>query len=123
MRTYGALNPLDLIEAAPQNVQTVLLTGGTAQAMDWAGSTVGSTDAEVQLARFSAFTSGNVPMAAGVNIASTNAAVAAGTSASTLSAVTFPVVGARTVQVPQNSTGFSVVAPTSGYVMIEMWRM
>lgn len=129
MRTYGALNPIDQISLPPDTVQTVLLTGGSSgQAMDWANSTVGSTAVSAQLVRFTGMTSGGAQFNFMANLISTHAAVpASGTSITTGTSVgstgnNIPVLGVGMFQIPAFSTGYSVAAFTSGYVMAEVWR-
>jgi hypothetical protein len=122
MRPYGSLNPLDNISLPPDTVNTLLMTGGSsAQAMDWP-STLS------QIVRFTGLTTGGAQFNFMVNLISTHAnvptsgsSVTTGTSAGS-TGNSMPVFGAREFQIPSFSTGFSIAALTSGYVMAEIWR-
>jgi len=133
MRTYGALNPIDQIPMPPDTVETKLLAAGVGEASDWAGSTEGSTEFRAQLVRFTGMSSQlssavSSPYEFMVNLISTHAAVPAqGSSITTGTTVgstgnSIPVLGSRIFQVPQFSTGYSVIAIGSGYVVAEIWR-
>lgn len=133
MRSYGALNPIDGNPMPPDTVQTLLLTAASAQAMDWAGSTVGSTEFQAHLVRFTGMSSQlssavSSPFEFMVNLISTHVIVpTSGTSITTGTTAgstgnSIPVLGCRTFQIPQFSTGFSVMAIGSGYVLAEIWR-
>ena len=128
MRTYGALNPLDLIPVPPDTVTTFLMTGGSsAQAQDWLSSgstaTANAAVAGVQLVRLTGMSSAGGAFFFSANLFSTAAAVpSSGTSISS-SGVNHPIAtGPLTFQVPGASTGFSFAALTSGYVIMEQWR-
>ena len=129
MRAYGALSPIDQIPQPPDTVQTLLMTGGSsAQALDWAGSTVSSTAVRAHLVRFTGLTTAGAQFNFMVNLVSTHANVpSSGTSVTTGTTVgstgnSIPVLGTRTLQIPTWSTGFSVAAYTSGVVMAEVWK-
>jgi len=99
------------------------MTGGSsAQAADWVGSTVGSSDAGAQLARITGVTTAGVPLGFWVNLESTRAAVpSAGlTTGSTGPGVA--VIGELTLQIRGGSTGYSVASLISGYVQVEIYR-
>ena len=117
MRAYGALNPIDQIPQPPDTVQTMLLAASTPQNMDW-GSTV------AQLVRFTAISTGGVLMDANVNLRSSGAI--SPTSGTTITTDTtgnsIPILGARTLQIPPGSTGWSAAAVSSGYIIAEQWR-
>lgn len=123
MRTYGA--PSIEIPGAPDTVQTILLGSGTAQAMDWAGSTVGSSASAAHLVRFTGQSSAGGEMNFYVSLNSTQAAnptsgLSTGSTGGALPSA--PVWVSRVFTVPPGSTGFSVIARSSGYVHAEIWR-
>ena len=122
MRPYGALNPIDKISQPPDSVNTLFMTGGSsAQAMDYPSTLC-------QLVRFTGYSSAGAQMGFQVNLVSTHAAVpSSGSSVTTGTSVgstgnNIPVIGSREFQIPSWSTGYSVAAFTSGYVMAEFWR-
>jgi hypothetical protein len=132
MRSYGALNPLDQIPMPPDTVQTKLLASSVAESDQWAGSTEGSSEFGAHIVRFTGFTSGassgGVPLAFMVNLISTYVLnPTQGTSIDTKttvgsSGVNIPVYGSKTFQIPQYSTGYSVITIGAGYVFAEIWR-
>lgn len=134
MISYGALRPIDDIPRPPDTVQTLFMTGGSsAQAMGWQTSAASTaTDARAAdgyIARFTGMTSGGATYGFMVNLVSTHAnvptsgsSVTTGTSAGS-TGNSIPVLGSRTFQIPAWSTGFSVAAFTSGYVMVEAWKL
>jgi hypothetical protein len=119
MRAYGALSPIDQITQPPDTVQTLLIAGSSGQAMDW-GSTL------AQLVRFTGISTAAAAGAMNfvVDLFSTNAvAPSSGTSITTGSSGNrILVIGSRTLQIPGGSTGWSVAAVSSGYVIAEQWR-
>ena len=129
MRSYGALNPIDGISMPPDTVQTKLLASSVAESADWADSTEGSTEFRAHLVRFTGFTtvSSGPPLQFMVNLISTHALnPAEGTSITTGTTVgstgnNIPVSGSRIFQIPQFSTGFSVITLNAGYVFAELW--
>ena len=128
MRTYGALNPIDQISAPPDTVQTLLIAAGTAQALDWANSTEGSTQFRAQLVRFTGWSTAGAAINFMVSMVSTHAvAPTSGSSVTTGTSVgstgnSIPITGTRTLQIPSWSTGYSVNALSSGYIIAEVWR-
>ena len=137
MRSYGALNPIDQIPMPPDTVETKLLGSSVAESFDWAGSTEGSTEFLAHIVRFTGFTSvgssagdprGGVPLAFMVNLISTYVLnPTQGTSIDTKttvgsSGVNIPVYGTKTFQIPQFSTGYSVITDGAGWVFAEIWR-
>ena len=123
MRTYGALSPLDQIEVPPDTVQTLLIAGSSGQAMDWAGSTISSTDKGAQLVRFSGVSTAGALLNFWVNLQTTNAAApSSGLSTQGTTGFCVPVQGNRYLQIPGGSTGFSVAALSSGYISVEVWK-
>lgn len=117
MLQYGALNPIDQISNPSDTIQTILLAGGVAQAMDWA-STLS------QIVRLSGVSTGGALLNFWANLNTTAAAApSSGTSTGTGSTgVSCPVQGNRLLQIPGGSTGWSCIALTSGYVQAEVWR-
>lgn len=125
MRAYGALSPIDQIPLPPDTVQTLLIAGSSGQAMDWAGSTVGSSAVAAHLARFSGVSTVGALLNFWINLNSTRAAapssgLSTGSTAGALPDI--PVQGSRIVQIPPGSTGFSVAGLSSGYINVEVWR-
>lgn len=125
MRAYGALSPIDQIPQPPDTIQTLLIAASSGQAMDWAGSTVGSSAVAAHLVRLSGVTTAGAAMNFYVALNSTRAAapssgLSTGTTGGSLPSV--PVIGTREFQIPPGSTGFSVAALSSGYITAEVWR-
>lgn len=133
MRNYGSMHPTELIELPADTVFTFLMTGGSsAQSADWptsaAAAAANASSAGINLVRFTGQTSAGAQLGYMVNMISTHAnvptsgsSVTTGTSAGS-TGNSFPVFGARTLQVPMFSTGFSVASFTSGYIIAEMWH-
>lgn len=114
MRAYGTLHPTDLIPTPPDTVNTLLIAGSSGQAMDWPTGT--------QIARLSAVSTVGASLNFMVNMFSTACAAPASGSSASSTGTNHPVMGSGTFQVPGGSTGFSVAALSSGYVMVECWR-
>ena len=125
MRTYGSLHPTEGIPTPPDTVQTMLLAAATAQAFDWqtsAGAVANAGVAGVSIAWFTGQTTANAALNFSVNLFTTGViSPTSGTSVGS-SGVSHPVNGAAVFQIPANSTGWSAIALTSGYVMSEQWR-
>lgn len=119
MRSYGAL--FNEFPQSPDRVLTLLIAGSSGQAMDW-GSTLS------QIVRFSGMSTTGATINFMVNLWSTHAAApSSGASATTGTTAgstgnNLPVMGSGTYQVPPWSTGFSVAALSSGYIIAELWR-
>jgi hypothetical protein len=133
MRTYGALNPLGTIPLPPDTVQTLLIAGSSGQSMDWPTatgglSTVGSANEKCHLVMFTGVSTVGASLNFMVNLISTHAAApSSGTSVTTGSTAgstgnNIPVNGEAIFQIPPWSTGWSVAALSSGYVMAQIWR-
>lgn len=119
MRTYGSLHPTEQVPAPPDTVNTLLLAGGTAQAMDWPTGT--------EIVRLTGLTTAGAQYNFLVNLFSTAAAIPSSGSTSSTSGstgVSHPVLGEATFQIPGGSTGFSVISHTgsSGYVYAQCWQ-
>lgn len=113
MRGYGTQHPMESGPVPPDTVSTILLGGATAQSLDWPSS--------AQIAKLTGVTTAGAQLNFYVNMHSTAAAVpSSGTTSTT--GVSFPILGTDTFQVPGSSTGFSVIAPTSGYVHVACWK-
>lgn len=118
MRSYATHRPTADAPAPPDTVNTLLIEGSSGQAMDWpANSSIGG------IVRFSGVSTAGATLNFMVNLFSTHAA--APSSAASTQGTTgfgFSVMGDRTFQLPGESTGFSVAALSSGYVMVEVWK-
>lgn len=121
MRPYSAENPLQGIPFPPDTINTILITGSSAQAMDWP-STIS------QIARVTFFSTALAAMGGVVNLLSTHAAApSSGSSVTTGTTVgstgnNLFVQGTRTFQIPAVSTGFSVYGASSGFAQLEIWH-
>jgi hypothetical protein len=130
MRAYGALSPIDQISLPPDTVHTILLAGGTAQSRDWesSASSAGAAAVGAHLVRFSGISTAGVTLNFHANMISTHVVLpTSGTSITTGTTAgstgnSLPVLGERTLQIPSWSTGWSVIARSSGYVLAEIWR-
>lgn len=120
MRSIGIQHPQDFGPVPPDTVLTLLIAGSSGQAMDWpSGSTAGC------LVRASGVSTAGALLNFMLNLQSTHASAPASGSSVATTAIgsNFPVVGGPGMfQLPGNSTGFSVAALSSGYVMLEMWK-
>jgi hypothetical protein len=117
MRSISMLHPNDGIPVPPDTVCTLLIAGSSGQAMDWPSGS--------NIIRATGVTTVGAALNFMVNLFSTQcAAPASGSSAATAasSGVNHPVNGSGMFQVPGASTGFSVAALSSGYIMIECWK-
>jgi hypothetical protein len=129
IRPFGTHLPVDAGPLPPDIVQTLLLAAGTAQSLDWF-STAGTAAANagtagVQVVALTGQTTANASLNFSVNLYSTGViSPTSGTSVNTTgsSGVSHPVNGSAFFQVPGNSTGWSAIALTSGYVMCEQWH-
>lgn len=116
MRSYGSLHPTERAPSPPDTVNTLLLAAATAQGMDWPTNT--------QIAVFSGLTTAGAQLNFFANLFSTLANVpSSGSTVSTAgsSGVSHPVIGPQVFQVPSASTGFSVIAQSSGYVHVQCY--
>lgn len=114
MRSIG-IDPFDY-SVAPDTHTTILLAAATAQASDYATDT--------HIIRVTGMTTAGAQLNFYANLQSTAAAIpSSGTTATTsTTGVSIPVLGTRVFAVGSGSTGFSVIAPTSGYVHVECWK-
>ena len=124
MRSYGTLHINDQIPQPPDTVNTLLIEASSGQAMDWPVTFANGA----HQVRFSGMTTAGAQMNFFVNLVSTHAAAPSSGSSITTGTTegstgnNIPVMGARDFQIPPWSTGFSVAALSSGYVMAEIWR-
>lgn len=113
MRVYG-INPTEGIEVPPDTTVTLVLAAGTAQAIDYVDNT--------HIVRLTGLSSANSQLCFYANLATTGAAVPTSGATTSSSRMNQPVIGTRVFQIPNDSTGYSLVAQTSGYVVAECWR-
>lgn len=116
MRNISSLHPTESIPMAPDTTQTLLIAGSSGQAADWAGGTP-------QVVRVTAISTAGVAITAHVNLASTKALAPSSGHSTLASSANVPIVGQGTFQVAGGSTGFSVAALSSGYVILEQWHL
>ena len=130
MRTLGSIDALSKACTPPDTVYTFLITGSSAQAADWLSSAsvavANAAAANAGLCRVSGMTTaGNVTYAFTVNLQCTAAAaVSSGLSSGGATNANVPMAGLspRMFQIPGGSTGFSVGAASSGFVILEVWK-
>ncbi len=135
MRLYGTHVTQFDIPKPPDSVQTLLIAGSSGQASNWPngagqGSTLaqGTTEGNAHIARFTGVSTAGALLNFMVNLVSTHcSAPASGSSLTTGTTAgstgnNIPVNGQRLFQIPSWSTGFSVAALSSGYVMVETWQ-
>lgn len=104
----------NIYPVAPDTHTTILLAIATAQASDFADDTA--------TIRLTGMTTAGAQLNFYANLQSTAAAVpSSGTTSNSTAGVSIPVLGSREFNVA-GSTGFSVIAPSSGYVHVECWK-
>ncbi len=113
MRVYG-INPTEGIEVPPDTTITLILAANTAQAIDYQDNT--------HIMRLTGMSTANAQLCFYSNLNSTGAVVPSSGATTASSAINQPVIGTRVFQIPNDSTGYSLVAQTSGYVVAECWR-
>lgn len=120
MRLYGTLHPTERASMPPDTCVTLAPAANTGAAADW--------PAGANMVTLSGLTTAGAQLNFYVNMHSTNAAYpGAGTTSATASSagstgISIPIQGVRTMQIPGDSTGFSVITPTSGLVHAEVWK-
>ena len=114
MRAVGVLHPTDGIPIPADTVNTLLIANSSGQAMDWPTST--------QIVRLTGWTTAGASMNFMANLYSTACSAPASGSSASSTGTNHPVSGVGSFQVPGASTGFSVAALTSGYIMVECWK-
>jgi hypothetical protein len=115
MRGIGSLHPTEGIEIQPDFQVRFLMVAGTGQAFDYPSNT--------KFMRLTGVTTANLPLHFFTQLNSTGAAVSSGSATAVSTNVHQLVNGDRMFQVPSPSTGFSVVAQTSGYVVADFWSL
>lgn len=114
MRKDGSMHPTDGIRVPADTVNTILLGASAAQSMDWPTGTA--------IARLTGYTTAGQNFNFQVNLYSTAVVTpTTGSSVSSGAGVSHTVATQDEFQIPGNSTGFSVIALTSGYVQVECW--
>ncbi len=131
-RGLGMQHPTEwLIPQPPDSVQTLLIAGSSGQAMDWFSTGVAQANAaaaDIQFVRFTGVTTAGATLNFMVNLYTTQAAAPSSGSSngnstnSGSSGVNHPVQGNGLFQLQGQSTGFSVAALSSGYIMVEAWK-
>lgn len=127
-RPSGLMNPTDNVPVVPSKVYTFLMTGGSsAQASDWTstGSTAMANAAEagIGLVRVTGMTTAGGAFLFTFNGYSTGAVVPSSGDFNSSTNCNPPVAtGPSAFQITGASTGFSVAAFTSGYVIVEAWK-
>lgn len=120
MKTYGALNPIDRISQPADTLFTLLIAGSSGQAADYP---VGVSSAGgPQLVRFTGVSTAGALLNFFVDLQSTKAVAPSSGQSTQGSSMFIPVQGNREFQIPGGSTGYSVAALSSGYVIAEFWR-
>ena len=115
MRGIGTLHPTESPEIPADTISVLLIAGSSGQALDF---TTGC-----QIARFTGVSTAGAQLNFGVALQSTAAAApSSGTSGGTTGAFCSMVMGTRSFQIPGGSTGYSVAALSSGYVICEQWK-
>ena len=115
MRNVGSLHPSEGVPLPPDTVQTLLIAGSSGQALDWPSTLV-------DFVRITAVSTVGAQLNTFVNLTSTKAAApSSGTSTEGSTGFGVPVLGQGMFQIPGASTGWSVAALSSGYVMAEVW--
>jgi len=109
------MHPLLGVEVPPDTVHTMILAGGTAQAIDLTTGT--------NIMRLTGLTTANAQLNFYANLNSTGASVPSSGATTASTAINQPVLGSRTFQIPGGSTGYSLIAQTSGYVVAECWKL
>lgn len=126
-RAIGLQHPNELLmPQPPDSVQTLLIASSSGQAMDWmsTGSTAAANAdaAGITIVRFTGMSTAGALLNFLVNLFSTACAAPSSGSSNSSTGTNHPVLGSGLFQVPSGSTGFSVAALSSGYVMMEGWR-
>lgn len=115
MKGTGALQPTHLVYTPPDTVQTIILAAGTAQAIDYSTGT--------HIVRLTGMTTANAQYNFYFNPTSTGAVIPSSGTSTNSTAINLPILGSRAYQIPISSTGYSLVANTSGYVVAECWKL
>lgn len=128
MRSLGLAHMYDqLIPQPSDSVITFLIAGSSGQASDWLSSgataVANAAAAGVRFVRFTGVSTVGSSLNFSVNLQTTQAAApSSGTLMGQSSGLSHPVNGSGMFRVLSSSTGFSVAALSSGYIMCEQWR-
>lgn len=126
MRQYGTLSANEIASVPPDTVQTLLIAASSGQALDWlsSGSTAFTNAAQgyVNIVRISGFTTAGAVMNFIVDLFSTAASAPSSGSSFSSTSSRSVVMGSRVFEIPGGSTGWSVAALSSGYIICEQWR-
>lgn len=118
MRPIGTLNSIDQIPLPADTMANHVMTAGTGQAANWPTG--------AQLVRFSGATTAGGVYAFAVNMVSTKATWPAATVTATTDStglnILVPAGKHMTLQVPSDSTGFSIIGGSSGLISVEFWK-
>ena len=127
-RVSGMMHPTDNIPVPADKTMIILLAAGTPQASDWlstgSSAMTNAATAGIGMVRATGMTTAGGAFLFNVNWHSTGAASSPSTGDYNGSTQCSALIasGPSAFQIPGGSTGFSVGAPTSGYVMLEMWK-
>lgn len=113
-RGTGFLHANDGIPLPADTVCTFLIAGSSGQAMDWPEGTA--------IVRLSGMSTVGASLNFMVNMFSTACSVPSSGSSNSSTGTNHPVMGSGYFQKPSGSTGFSVAALSSGYVIAECWK-
>lgn len=114
MRPIAVLHPTDGVPVPPDAVTILLIAGSSGQAFDWQSG--------AQIARLSGMSTAGATLNFMANLQSTAAAAPSSGSSGGSTGIGYPVMGQSAYQIPGGSTGGSVAALSSGYILIEQWR-
>lgn len=115
MRGFGARNPLDNVSVPPDTVQTFVLAGAAGQSIDFSSGT--------QRMRLTGITTAGAQLGFYANLTSTGAAIPSSGLSTTTTGINIPIFGSREFLIPGGSTGYSLIAPSSGLVVAECWKI
>ena len=126
MRFSGMLHPTEGVTVTPDTVFTFALAAGVAQAQDWLSSAstavANAAAAGAALVRLTGISSSGSPLLFAANLSCTAAAApSSGLSSGGSTNANIIATGPTMYQVPGGSTGLSVCAASSGFVMVEQW--
>lgn len=112
MRSFGGKKMMFAPNNPPDHTATFLIANSSGQALDYPSNAA--------LMRVTYFTTAGVQSGCFVNVASTKAGIPTTGLTTLASSANQAVLGERLFSV-SGATGFSVAAPSSGYVHCEFW--
>lgn len=121
MRYFGNRYVVPIIPEPPDTIQAILLAANTGQAMDWAGAATAAA-ASAHLVRLTGISTAGLSMNFYASLETTRAAIPTSGQSTVGTSFPMPILGQSSYQIPGGSTGFSVIAPSSGWVIVEMWK-